>query len=146
MKVYNRVKVGVSSTGTGNLYLAEPFDGFQSFSDGGVAGGAVVSYVLEDGPSWEVGRGTYDAINGRLTGRTVLQSSNEGDPIDASAMASVLLAPNAADYAGLPDPSAPAWPGTQVLCIDSGIYYYEKGRIIRELTQPEIDALFQSGA
>lgn len=146
MKVYNRVKVSVASTGTGDLYLGDPFDGFQSFADGGVPGGALVSYVLEDGPVWEIGRATYDAVNVRIIGRTVLQSSSEGDPIDATATASILLAPNAADYAGLPDPSAPAWPGPQALCVDGGFYLYEKGRIIRTLTQAEIDALLQSGS
>lgn len=101
MKTYNRVKVSLGSTGTGSLYLGEPFDGAQSFADAGVPGGSTVSYVIEDGDNWEVGTGVYDAANVRLTGRTPHQSSDEGDPIDASATAILFLAPNASDYAAI---------------------------------------------
>lgn len=146
MRTYNRVKVRAARRGNGDLDLGDPYFGFQTFAAAGVPDGGTVSYVLEDDGAWVTGVGVFDLAHNRLVSRTVEDSSGGSDLIALSVAANVLLTPNAADYAGLPDPRCPAWPGPRTLCIDNRFYLYEMGRIIRELDQAEIDALLQSVA
>src|ERR1700744_1889488 len=95
----NRVKTTVASApSTGDIALGNAVQGYQSFSDGGIQDGDVVSYVIEDTQgttqilAWEFGRGTYAAAGPSLARTTILGSSvGSLAPIDASASANVYI-------------------------------------------------------
>jgi hypothetical protein len=89
----NRVKVATSSTGTSSpITLGAAESGYQTFADGGVSDGDVVSYVIEDnsGASYEVGRGVY-THSGTTLSRQVLESSNSDAAISLSGSAVVFI-------------------------------------------------------
>lgn len=62
VKLVNRAKMSTSTTGTGSISLVAAEDGYQTFADAGVTAGDVVSYVIEDGNSWEIGNGAYTGV------------------------------------------------------------------------------------
>lgn len=99
MTLANRVRMSVASApGTGTITLGNAFAGYQTFDAAGVADQAVVSYVIEDGAAWEVGRGIYTQSGTQLSRTTIFQSSNSGSAINASSGAQVFIAPLAADF------------------------------------------------
>jgi hypothetical protein len=87
----NRVKMSTSTIGTGTIDLDAAETGYQSFADGGITNGQVVSYAIEDGAAWEIGTGTYTTGTPDTLSRTVSESSNSGSPINLTGNAVVFI-------------------------------------------------------
>jgi hypothetical protein len=100
----DRVKQTISSTGTGNLTLGGTSSGYVSFENG-IGDGNTTYYAIENLPSWEVGIGTYN--NGTLTRDIILNSSNNGNPIDItiSSTPSIVFCNYPAEKSVILDPS-----------------------------------------
>lgn len=111
----NRVRVTVTSTGTGAMSLGPAISGMADFT--GVSSGSQVGYCVEDVTgAWEVGQGTYTAGSpGTLSRDTIEASSNGGTVVSLNAGAQVYLTPTAAwlsTFAAiLPSGSAPLMNG-----------------------------------
>jgi len=90
VKLVNRAKMTTSTTGTSTLTLTGASDGYQTFSAAGLSDGDAVSYALEDGSNWELGRGVVGSSGTTLT-RGVLESSNSGSAISLSGGAEVFV-------------------------------------------------------
>ena len=100
--LHDMAKMSVSGPpGTGTIPLAAAVAGFQSFAAAGVIDQEVISYSIQDGSNWEVGRGTYTASSTTLT-RGSLYSSNSNNPINATTGATVWIAFLAEDLIGRP--------------------------------------------
>jgi len=95
-KLFNRVRVETTTTGSGDISLGATVAGFQNFANGGVADGDEVSYVIEDGASYEIGRGIYSDANTTLT-RNVIESSNSDNALNLTGSAEVFLSVNNKD-------------------------------------------------
>lgn len=95
-KLFNRVKVETATTGSGIITLGATVAGFTNFNNAGVADGDTVSYVIEDGSSYEIGTGVYTASNTTLT-RNVIQSSNSNNALNLTGSAEVFLSLNNKD-------------------------------------------------
>jgi hypothetical protein len=78
-KLYNRVKVNTSTTGTGTVTLgAASSNAFCTFAEAGVANADVVAYVIEEGNDFEIGIGTYTSSGTTLSRDTVTLSKIGG--------------------------------------------------------------------
>jgi hypothetical protein len=97
---YDRVKVLTATAGAGPITLGAAVPPHRTFAGAGVPHRAVVSYLIEDGASWETGRGFYDAVAGVLT-RFQFQSSNTGAQLVLSGNATVSIIGSAADLSAL---------------------------------------------
>tara|TARA_B100001939_G_scaffold339622_1_gene346661 strand:- start:613 stop:2340 length:1728 start_codon:yes stop_codon:yes gene_type:complete len=96
----NRAKMSTSTTGTGTITLGSAEDGYQTFSDAGVANSDVVRYIIEDGSNFEIGTGTYTS-SGTTLSRTVIESSNSDAAINLSGSATVFIGATAEDIPSL---------------------------------------------
>ena len=90
VKLVNRAKMTTSTTGTGSLTLTGASDGYQTFANAGLSDGDVVSYTIEDGSNWEIGRGVVASSATTLT-RGVTESSNSGSVLSLSGGAEVFV-------------------------------------------------------
>ena len=80
--VKDRVKESSTSVGTGDITLAGTVSGFQTFSAAMAVGDATYYTIANDAADqWEVGIGTYSAVN-TLTRVTVFSSSNANSLVD----------------------------------------------------------------
>jgi hypothetical protein len=75
----NRVRMSTSTSGTGTITLGSKVSNrYCTFAEGGITNGQVVTYTIEDGDNWEVGRGTYTSSGTTLSRDTVLLASSGG--------------------------------------------------------------------
>lgn len=88
--LYNRVKFTTSTTGTGTLTVGPAVSGFRTPAQASIPDGTKVSYSIEDGTSWETGRGVY-TVSGTTLSRGALQSSNSDAAINLSGSAVVMI-------------------------------------------------------
>lgn len=102
VKLVNRAKMTTATTGIGTLTLGSAMTGYQSFAAAGVMNGDVVSYVIEDGASWEIGTGTYTA-SGTTLSRNPSESSLGGGAITLSGSAVVYVSATASDFGSAVD-------------------------------------------
>lgn len=114
MAFYNRVWVSSVTTGTGTLSLASATPGYQTFAGAGVPNGATVSYLIRDGVNnWEIGQGVYASAGPTLTRPgTGNFFSSTGSLLNLSGSETIILTPQAADYAALAPLASPTFTGT----------------------------------
>lgn len=78
----NRIKVNASGNpGTSDFVLGTPVSGYQSFIaaiPSLIGGTSLVRYVIEEGPLWEIGTGTYITAAGPKIQRTAVTQSSAG--------------------------------------------------------------------
>src|SRR3990172_4105049 len=67
-----------TTTGTGTLTLCSAVTKYATFAESGAQNGDVVSYCIEEGDDFEVGRGTYTAAGTTLSRDSVLLSKIGG--------------------------------------------------------------------
>lgn len=101
--LFNRVKVSTATTGTGTVTLGAAFsNAFCTFAEAGVANGNVITYLIEDGNDFEIGRGTYTSSGTTLSRNTVLLSKISGtsgtSKINLSGSAAVSITASKEDF------------------------------------------------
>ena len=126
VKFVNRVKLNLTTTGTGTVTFGSVVDGFQSLADASVVNSDVVRYTLESGTNYEVGTGTIGLAGGTYTMARSPSSSSESDnsAINLGSGAVCFLTMLAEDVvqvlADLDNVSSTAPAGGQNLSYDSG--------------------------
>jgi hypothetical protein len=91
----DRVYFSTATVGTGDIAVGAAIAGFRTPAQAGLST-QLVSYAIEDGANYEVGRGTLSAAGATMS-RAPLASSNAGAAIALSGAARVLLTAIAAD-------------------------------------------------
>ena len=74
LKLADRVRETITTTGTGTVTLGGAVTGYRAFS-AVLATGDTTFYCITDGTNWEVGIGTFNSTGPTLA-RSVLSSSN----------------------------------------------------------------------
>ena len=109
VKLLNRAKMSISSTGTGDISLAAAVVNFQTFAQAGALDGNVVRYGIQDGAdAWEVGTAVM-SNSATVMARTVSESSNGGNALNLTSSAVVFGTLSAADFS---DNAAPSFSNT----------------------------------
>jgi hypothetical protein len=80
----NRARMTTATTGTGTITLGLSLAGYLSFNEAGVPHNGVVTYCLEDGTSFEIGRGVYNSSALTLTRGAIIVSKINGQAADTS--------------------------------------------------------------
>ena len=107
-RLFNRAKMTISSTGTGNITLASATSGNQTFLDAGVSDGDVIRYIAEDASNaWEIGTAVVSS-NSTVLARTVEESSNSDNALNLTSAAKVFIGVTAKDL----DNAAPIFTAT----------------------------------
>ena len=73
----DRAKETSTTTGSGNFVLGGAANGFVAIS--GIGSGNTTYYTIEEGSTFEIGRGTYDGDTNSLSRDTIFASSREDD-------------------------------------------------------------------
>jgi hypothetical protein len=86
-KLFDRVIVQTSTTGTGDYALGSAATGYQDFGDAGASSGDTVAYFITDSLTepvdWEIGEGVFTPGNpANLTRATIKGSTNAGAAVD----------------------------------------------------------------
>ncbi len=79
VKFVDRVKMNLTTTGTGTVTFGSVVSGFQSLSDASVVDSDVVRYTIESGTNYESGTGTIGLTGSTYTMARSPSSSSESD-------------------------------------------------------------------
>ena len=79
VKFVDRVKMNLTTTGTGAVTFGSVVSGFQSLSDASVVDADVVRYTIESGTNYESGTGTISLTGSTYTMARSPSSSSESD-------------------------------------------------------------------
>jgi len=126
VKFVDRVKMNLTTTGTGTVTFGSVVSGFQSLSDASVVDADVVRYTIESGTNYESGTGTIGLTGSTYTMARSPSSSSESDnsAINLGSGAVCFLTMLAEDVvqnlADLDNVSSTAPTGGQNLSWDSG--------------------------
>jgi len=96
-KLYNLARMTTTTTGSDVITLGVAVPGRLDFETAGVTDGETISYGIVEGNNSEVGRGVYGGSGSSLT-RSVLASTNGGDPIVLVGSAHVFIVGLAEDF------------------------------------------------
>lgn len=115
----NRAKAATITAGTGAVTLGAAIAPYQTWAAAGAVNGDTISYLIEDGAAWEIGRGTYSAGTVTRPGPGVdpTFASSTGALLALSGAATVASAANVADISPMFQPPLAAyfdtlWSGT----------------------------------
>lgn len=103
---FNRVKVATTTSGTGSITLGAAAAGYLSFSEAGVSDGALVSYCIEEGSAFEIGRGVYTSSTSTLSRAQIVAAKTstgvfQTTPITLAGNASLYLTASGLDIHNL---------------------------------------------
>ncbi len=99
--IYDRVSFSTATTGAGTITVGSAVTKYQTPAQAGVPTGTEVSYFIEDGSNWEVGRGIYTVSGTTMT--RILRRSSSGSLLSLTGSAIVTLTYSSDDI-GVPHP------------------------------------------